>query len=79
MATAIRLSRFGRKNRPFYRIVVVDKRQKQRGKYIENIGFYDPLTQPFRLELKKDRFDYWCSQGAIISEGLEKLLKAKKD
>ena len=79
MATAIRLSRFGRRSKPFYRIVVVDKRKKQRGKYIENIGFYDPLANPFRLKLKKDRFDYWQKQGAIISDGLQKLLRAKRD
>ena len=78
MAATIRLSRMGKKNKPFYRIVVANKRDKQNGRYIEKIGFYDPMANPYKLELDKNKLEHWIKHGAMISEGLKKLLKAKK-
>ena len=78
MAVAIRLMRFGKKGNPSYRIVVLDKRQKRDGAYIEKIGIYQPMHEPGKVEIIKDRFEYWTSRGAQLSEGITKLLKAKK-
>lgn len=78
MATALRLYRIGKKGRPSYRIVAVNKRYKANGKYIEEIGKYDPIVKPYLLKLNKERYDYWLSRGAVPSEGLQKLLKNKK-
>lgn len=75
----IRLSRIGRKKRPFYRIVVVDERAKRTGAYIEEVGTYNPLTEPKDIKLKQDRIDYWLSVGAQESDGLLRILgKAPK-
>jgi small subunit ribosomal protein S16 len=75
MAVAIRLFRLGKKDKPFYRIVVADKRNKRQGKYIEEIGYYNPLKEPTEVKINKERLDYWLSRGAILSEGLQKLRK----
>ena len=62
----IRLSRHGAKKRPFYHIVVTDRRNKRNGRFIERLGFYNPIAtggeQPLKLAL--DRVDYWLGQGA---------------
>lgn len=78
MAVAIRLMRFGKRGNPSYRIVVLDKRSKRDGAYLEKIGTYQPMTEPGKLELIKERFEYWTSRGAQLSEGMTKLLKSKK-
>lgn len=75
MAATIRLMRFGKPKTPFYRIVVLDKRKKRDGSYLEKIGQYNPLKEPRELILSKSRFEYWKSVGAQISEGMSKLLK----
>ncbi len=71
MALAMRLSRGGRKSRPFYRIVVADKRMPRDGRYIERLGTYNPLLEDQdenRVQLVEDRIKYWLSQGAQPSE-----------
>lgn len=80
MPATLRLMRVGRKGKPFYRVVVVDKRKKRNGRYIENLGTYNPLVDPAEIKLNQERLDYWKDKGAEISEGLHKLLKynAKK-
>ena len=78
MAATLRLMRFGKKQKPFYRVVVLDKRKKRNTKYIESIGIYDPMTNPLKLEINKERFEYWQKNGAEISDGLIKLLKSGK-
>ncbi len=77
MAVALRLFRLGKKNKPSYRVVAVERRSKRNGRYLEAVGQYRPLKEPFELELNKERFDYWVSRGAIISSGLQRLLKAR--
>lgn len=78
MPATLRLMRLGKKGSPIYRIVVVDKRKKRNTKYIENIGSYEPMKDQGNLRIDKKRYDYWLSQGALISEGLTRLLKNKK-
>lgn len=71
MALAIRLSRGGRKKRPFYRIVVADKRMPRDGRYIERLGTYNPLladNDDQRVQLVEDRIKYWLGEGAQPSE-----------
>ncbi len=71
MALAIRLSRGGRKKRPFYRIVVADKRMPRDGRYIEKLGTYNPLladNNEQRVQLVEERVKYWLEQGAKPSE-----------
>jgi SSU ribosomal protein S16P len=70
----IRLFRQGKKNQPFYRIVVTDKRRKRQGKYIEAIGFYNPLKEPTEIKIDHQKLKFWQERGAVLSEGLRKLL-----
>ena len=74
----IRLARGGAKKRPFYHVVVADSRNKRDGRYIERLGFFNPVAsggQDKRLELKVDRIDYWKSVGAQMSDRVASLLK----
>ena len=71
----IRLARFGRKKRPFYRIVVTDSRKRRDSGWIESIGYYNPLTNPKTVEIDMDRLNYWLGVGAKMSERVSKLKK----
>lgn len=70
----IRLSRVGAKNQPKYRIIAVDSRAKRDGKFLEILGNYDPTQKEFVLNLKKERIDYWTSQGAQLSDSVKRLV-----
>ncbi|MEZ5427246.1 MAG: 30S ribosomal protein S16 [Pyrinomonadaceae bacterium] len=72
---AIRLMRMGAKKSPFYRVVVKEKRSKRDGKYLENLGTYNPMTEPAEIKLNHDRIDYWISVGAQPSETVASLIK----
>ena len=76
----IRLSRKGAKKRPFYHIVVTDSRNKRDGRYIERIGFFNPIASGKEEELRidHDRVKYWLSQGAQASERVAKLVKVSE-
>jgi len=65
----------GRRNRPFYRIVVTDGRNPVKGKYIEMVGWYDPLAEGENFQVKLDRVQYWQSRGAQMSESVRSLVK----
>lgn len=78
MAVALRLMRFGKKKRPYYRIVALDRRQKRDGAYIEKVGLYDPMAETDKIQLDNERFTYWSEKGAQISEGLTRILKNYK-
>ncbi|MBI2049336.1 30S ribosomal protein S16 [Candidatus Roizmanbacteria bacterium] len=78
MSATLRLMRLGKKGHPIYRVVVVDKRKKRNTRYIENIGSYEPMKDSGGLKIDKKKYSYWLSQGALISEGLTRLLKHKK-
>ena len=71
----IRLRRMGAKKKPFYRIVVADKRSPRDGRFIETIGTYDPMTEPATVDLKLDRAAYWLSVGGQASDAVLPLLK----
>ena len=75
MAVKIRLKRFGTKNRLQWRIVVSDIKMPRDGRFIEEIGYYDPIPAAEKIEVKKERLDYWLKQGAQISPSLKSLLK----
>lgn len=70
----IRLLRIGAKQKPFYRVVVVDERAKRTGAYIELLGTYNPLTEPKDIKLKQDRIDHWIKQGAQGSTGYLRMI-----
>lgn len=70
----IRLARFGARKQPYYRVVVIEKGRARNGRSVEVVGTYNPRTRPTTVELKRDRIDYWRSQGAQVSERVEKLL-----
>lgn len=71
----IRLKRIGRRNRPCFRVVVTDIRNKRDGEVLETVGHYDPLKSEGNMTLKKERVDYWLSVGAQPSDGMRPLLK----
>ena len=73
MAVHIRLSRHGTKKSPFYRIVVADQRHPRDGRFIENIGTFDPGS--VALNVDRERLEYWRSRGARPSHTLDRLLK----
>ena len=75
MAVRIRLARHGAKKKPFYRIVVANGESPRDGKYLENVGTYDPLFDPAKVSLKSERIKYWIDQGAIPSVTVRNLLK----
>ena len=75
MAVKLRLARHGAKKRPFYRIVAADQRAPRDGRFIERLGYYDPLTEPVNLKVDLDRIDYWISVGASPSETVASLVK----
>jgi small subunit ribosomal protein S16 len=74
MAVHIRLSRNGAKKRPFYRIIVTDHRSPRGGRFLENIGTYDPLRET-AFTVDNERLTYWRSQGATPSATVDRLLK----
>lgn len=73
----IRLARGGSKKRPFYHVTVADSRNARNGRFIERIGFFNPLATggEVRLSVQQDRANYWLSQGAQASERVAQLLK----
>ena len=78
MAVCLRLMRFGKKGSPVYRIVAIDKRKKRNTRYIEKVGFYNPMVNPAVIDIDKKRYNYWIKNGALISDGLLKLIKSNK-
>jgi small subunit ribosomal protein S16 len=76
----IRLARGGAKKRPFFNIVVADSRRRRDGRFIERVGFYNPIAtggeEPLRLAI--DRVDYWAGQGAQLSPTVARLVSQAK-
>ena len=75
MAVKIRLRRVGAKKAPFYRVVVADSRFPRDGRFIEEIGTYDPLTEPATIKIDMERAKYWISNGAQPTDTVRALLK----
>ena len=78
MALKIRLSRFGTKNEPHYRVVVAEARSRRDGDAVEQLGAYNPRSKGNPLTIKLDRVDYWLSKGAKPSDTLHALIKRAK-
>ena len=78
MAVRIRCQRFGRKKRPFYRIVAAHKDAPRDGRFIEILGYYDPLPNPSVIKFNKERLKYWLSVGAKPSNTVAKLIENTK-
>ena len=75
----IRLKRMGMKKKPFYRLVVTDSRSPRDGRFIEEIGYYNPVTEPAVIKFDEERAKYWLSVGAQPTETTRSLLnKAMK-
>jgi small subunit ribosomal protein S16 len=71
----IRLRRMGAKKHPFYRLVVADSRSPRDGRFIEHLGYYDPMTEPVQVKIDVDKVQKWLKQGAQPSEAARSLLK----
>jgi len=71
--TAIRLTRMGRKKRPFYRIVVTDSRKRRDGGWIESIGYYNPMQKENNIKFDEERLNYWLGVGAQMSSRVKKI------
>ena len=71
----IRLRRMGAKKAPFYRVVVADSRYPRDGRFIEEIGYYDPSKDPANIHIDVERAEHWSSTGAEVSETVKALFK----
>ncbi|WP_455024781.1 30S ribosomal protein S16 [Neisseria elongata] len=76
----IRLARGGSKKRPFYNIVATDRRNRRDGRFIERVGFYNPVAneKQERVRLDTERLNHWVAQGAQLSESVAKLVKEQQ-
>jgi small subunit ribosomal protein S16 len=75
MAIKIRLKRIGKKKQSYYRIVVADVRSPRDGKLIEEIGTYNPNQEPSKVDINRERLQYWMENGAEITPTVENILK----
>jgi len=75
MATKIRLARAGAKKRPFYQVVVADERSRRDGRFIENMGTYDPTKNPAAVKLNEEKILAWLGKGAQPTDTVRQILK----
>ncbi len=75
MSVKIRLKRMGMKKMPFYRVVVADERAPRDGRFIEEIGYYDPMTEPATIKIDADKAKQWLKNGAQPTDTTRTLLK----
>lgn len=75
MAVKIRLKRMGAKKAPFYRVVVADSRSPRDGKFIEEIGYYNPIKEPVDIKVDKEKAEKWLKSGAQPSDTVKSLFK----
>lgn len=75
MSVKIRLKRMGQKKKPFYRVVVADIRCPRDGRFIEEIGYYNPMTSPAEIKIDNERAKYWLGNGAQPTDTMRILLK----
>ena len=74
----MRLTRIGSKKRPYYRIVVIDKRRARNGRFLEVLGQYNPIASPTKVEINSERALYWLSKGAEPSGTVRSILRQKE-
>lgn len=77
MSVKIRLRRVGKKKQPIYKVVAADSRSPRDGKFLEDIGLYNPLTKPHTVDIKEDRVLYWLDKGAQPTDTVKSLLRQK--
>lgn len=75
MAVKIRLTRMGAKKKPFYRLVAADSEAPRDGKFLEILGYYDPMKDPAIIKVHEEKINYWLGRGALISESARAILK----
>ncbi|MBQ1262105.1 MAG: 30S ribosomal protein S16 [Clostridia bacterium] len=75
MAVKMRLRRLGAKKAPFYRVIVADSRSPRDGRFIEEIGYYNPLTEPAEIKIDAEKAKKWIANGAQPTETVKSLLK----
>ena len=75
MAVRIRLTRMGAKKKPFYRLVAADSEAPRDGKFLEILGYYDPMKDPAIIKVHEEKINYWLEKGALISESARAILK----
>ena len=78
MAVKIRLARHGAKKRPYYRVVVADARARRDGRFIEEVGRYNPTTEPNFVQLDMEKIDKWLANGAQPTDTVAKLIAAER-
>ena len=74
MAVRIRLTRLGRKKKPFYRIIVADSESPRDGKFLDILGTYDPLQEPAEVKVDQDKLTHWLGKGALPTTTVKSLL-----
>ena len=74
----MRLARIGSKKRPYYRIVVIDKRRARNGRFLEVLGQYNPIANPMQIEINAERTQFWLARGAAPSETVRSILRKKE-
>ena len=75
MAVRIRLTRFGRKKKPFYRIIVADSESKRDGKFLDIVGTYDPLQDPAAIKIDNQKLENWLGKGALPTTTVKSLIR----
>ena len=75
MAVRIRLARMGAKKKPFYRLVAAESESPRDGRFLEILGYYDPMKDPAEVKIHEDKINRWLEKGARISESARSLLK----
>jgi small subunit ribosomal protein S16 len=75
MSVTIRMQRAGGRNAPFYRVVVADSRRARDGRFLEKVGYYNPLSNPAQIHLDQERVRFWVKNGAQMSESVNALWK----
>lgn len=78
MAVTIRLTRAGGKKVPFYRVVAADRRSPRDGRFIEQLGVYDPLRDPVEFRVDAERLQHWLDKGALPSQTIAELLRRQR-
>ena len=78
MAVSIRLTRAGSKKVPYYRVVAADRRSPRDGRFIEQLGVYDPLRDPVEFRVNQERLDHWIKNGALPSQTVGELMKRQR-
>ncbi|HJZ87387.1 MAG TPA: 30S ribosomal protein S16 [Polyangia bacterium] len=78
MAVRLRLARAGAKKAPYYRVMVADSRSPRDGRFIEQVGIYDPTREPVEIRLDHDRIEHWIKRGALPSQTVSELIKRSR-